>query len=551
MTTQQPDRAIDIGQYWRMVSRRKGVIFLCTITTVIAAAVALLFVPKVYESQVTFMIDDTQALSADVRRVVGGVIEAPPTGFKPDEQRLGKIVGRIRSRPFLEKVVHLLKMNEDPVVRARAQEKASRQPGMSVDEIAVRMLVSDLQSRISFSYPGSGLYTVSVADFSADNAQLLAKWISQVFVDVYSQGSIDRLRLAHEFGVEQTRIYEDQLRKSEEALRDFKKSVIERAQVKQMVRSDNLMLAEQLYDQLASDVAAAHTRLMACTDSLADRRISFNPASVAALPEVRELTTRLASSSKEGVLSGVAAVGAGGRWPPGGDYPALRDWLEAAIDTGVRNAYPEYGAEAVRISASLTFAQVELGIAQQAAALLASAISSCKQQAQSTPQDEIDQARLETEVARNRELLQSFRSQLVASDISQAVEVTNLGLKLEILDPAALPLGPSRPDKARILLAALFLGPLLGVGLAVFGETMDTTLWTLEDFEKLTPDPILGVTPLLSCLPDRRRWLRRHWVPVSVVGLLLLAGVIVVARTTVLDRIMTSGRPVRMESPER
>jgi hypothetical protein len=275
-------------------------------------------------------------------------------------------------------------------------------------------------------------------------------------------------------------------------------------------------------------------------------------ADLAGEPSVRELTGRLSSALKDELINGLAAQGGGiTSWPPLGNYPVLRAWLLQEIERQAVGRHPTAGAEASSLAARSVFAKIDLDVLEQGAGLLGGAIESCKRQARSTPGDEIELARLETEVTTNRNLLQSFRGQLVASDISQAVEVTNLGLKMEILDPANLPLAPSRPDKMKILLASLFLGPLIGVGLAFMSETLDPTLRSLEDFARVMPEPILASTPLLSRLPIRGRWLRRHWVPVSVAGVVLLAVVLLVARTTLLNNLVTAGRPVRMATPER
>lgn len=543
------DKAVDLRQYWRMIWRRKGLVLLCAVTTISAAMVALVFVPREFESQVTLMIDDSQALSAEVRKVTGGVMDAP-TGYKVDEERMAKLMGRIRSRPFLERLIRLLKMNEDPLIRAKAEEMRKRHLGSSVDDMAVRMLVESLQSRIRFRSPGSSLYNVSVADYSAENAQLLAKWISELFVDVSSQGSLDRLRAAHEFGAEQARLYEEQLRRSEEALGSFKKSLIEKTQVRQIVQNENMPLAETVYGRITDEIAAAKDRATASTDSMSRRRLEAAYVDLASEPRVRELTGRLSSALKAEVINGLAVPGGNGGWPPLGNYPALRTWLMQEIESQAAMRHPEVGPEVSSVAARFVFSKIDLDVLKQGAGLLADAIESRKRQAQSTPEDEIELARLETEVKSNQDLLQSFKGQLVASDISQAAEATNLGLKLEILDPANLPLTPSRPNKMKILLASVFLGPLIGVGLAFMSETLDPTLRSLDDFRRMMPEPILGSTPLLSRLPVRSSWMRRHWVPVSVASVVLLAVFLVGARTALLNNLVTSGRPVHMAIPE-
>ena len=543
------DKAVDLRQYWRMIWRRRGLVLLCAVTTISAAVVALVFVPKEYESQVTLMVEDSQSLSASLKSVMGG-INQEPTGYGQEGVRLGQVVGRIRSRPFLERVVRLLKMNEDPLVRARAQEKLRKRPELSVDEMAVRMLVGNLQSRIRFTSPGVGLYNISVADYSAENAQALARWISELFVDVSSQNSLDRLRAAHDFGVEQTKIYEEQLRQSEEKLGSFKKSLVEQAQARQMVRNENLPKAESVYDLVTAEISAARDRLAASADSLSTRSLDKDYADLAGEPAIRDLAARLSSTLKDELIRGLEAPGETGGWPPTGNYPVLRLWLLNEIERRAAGLHPEAGSEAASLAARFVFAKIDLDVLEQGAGLLGGAIASCRRQAQSGPDYEIEFARLTAEVESNRKLLESFRGQLVASDVSQAVEITNLGLKMEILDPANLPLTPSRPDKKKILLASLFLGPLIGVGIAFMSETLDPTLRSLEDFAKVMPEPILGTTPLLARLPIRGGWLRRHWVPVGVAGVLLLAGIVLVARTTLLNNLVTMGRPVQMAAPK-
>jgi capsular polysaccharide biosynthesis protein len=425
-----------------------------------------------------------------------------------------------------------------------------KRPELSVDEMAVRMLVGNLQSRIRFGSPGAGLYNITVADYSAENAQALARWISEIFVDISGQNSLDRLRAAHEFGVEQAKIYQEQLLRSEEKLGNFKKSLVEQAQARQTVRNENLPRAESVYDLVAAEVNAARERAAASADSITSPRLGNDYADLVREPRIRDLSGRLSSALKSELIAGLDAPGETGSWPPTGNYPVLRAWLFNEIEQQVAGLHPEAGAQAAGLTARFVFAKIDLDVLEQGAGLLGDAIASCRRQAQSWPADEMELARLGSEVESNRKLLESFRGQLVASDVSQAVEITNLGLKMEILDPASLPLRPSRPDKKKILLASLFLGPLIGVAIAFMSETLDPTLRSLEDFARVMPEPILGTTPLLSRLPVRGGWLRRHWVPVGVAGVVLIAAIVLIARTTLLNNLVTMGRPVQMAAPK-
>ena len=138
---------------------------------------------------------------------------------------------------------------------------------------------------------------------------------------------------------------------------------------------------------------------------------------------------------------------------------------------------------------------------------------------------------------------------MVASDVTQAVETTTLGFRVEILDPAQLPLGPSRPERLKILVASLLIGPLLGGAVAFVGETTDATLRSLDDFRRLAPEPILCVTPLLSSLAPRPRGIRRYWVPAALASVVLLTASYFVARKTVLHDLALE-KPVQVVKPE-
>jgi len=67
-------------------------------------------------------------------------------------------------------------------------------------------------------------------------------------------------------------------------------------------------------------------------------------------------------------------------------------------------------------------------------------------------------------------------------------------IKVVVVEDARLPSGPVSPQPTRNLGLALVLGLLLGVGLAVLRETLDTTVKTAEDLQRQAHVPVLGVT---------------------------------------------------------
>lgn len=544
------DKAVDLKYYWRLIWRRRGLILLCALTTFCSAFVTLLFVPKEYESKATMMVEDSQLLSADLEKVIGGIMQAP-TGFGVEEKRLAQIVGRIRSRPFLERVVRLLKMNEDPVIRAEAEKRRRQNSGVTTDEMAIRLLVGGLQSRIRVERAGSSVYNIVVADYSAANSFALAKWVSELFVDVSNQNSLDRIRSAHQFGSEQAKIYEAELRKAEEALENYRRDLIGRGLAERLVRDDNLDRAERLDGELQAQAAGAQQEVDRLSDSLAAVSLERGAIDFSGDPRISELIEGFSSSLKDEIYKRLSARDLDAATSPVvGPYSAYRGLLQQEIEAQASRRLGSLDGRAAGISARYVLARAELEARLDAARWLQGAIGGFRRHAQATPQDELRLTRLQNDVEDKRRVLQSFRSQQVASDISQAVETTNLGARIEILDPASLPLKPVRPNVPKILLATLFLGPLIGAGLAFVAETTDPSLRTIEDFARVAPEPILGMPPLLRRVPPRGGWLRRRWVPAAIVGVVLLSATAFVTRTVILRNILTIGRAVQMTSPE-
>jgi uncharacterized protein involved in exopolysaccharide biosynthesis len=139
-------------------------------------------------------------------------------------------------------------------------------------------------------------------------------------------------------------------------------------------------------------------------------------------------------------------------------------------------------------------------------------------------------------------VLETFRAQLVASDISQAMELTDLALRVEILSPPQVPLAPARPDQKGILLSALLMGPLLGMVIAITTELMDSTLRSLSDFQRVFDGKVLGTPPLVSRPETRPRGRRRRWAPAALLSIILLTLLVVLlVRPTLLRSAGSTG----------
>ena len=99
--------------------------------------------------------------------------------------------------------------------------------------------------------------------------------------------------------------------------------------------------------------------------------------------------------------------------------------------------------------------------------------------------------RLRREVNRQGKLLDILMERMREVDLSGDYAKTNV----EIVEPADVPRLPVKPRKLAVLAVSIFLGLLLGGGLAFLAEYLDDTIKTPEDLESRVGVPVLGFVP--------------------------------------------------------
>lgn len=533
------DRQVDLKHYARILWRRRGILLLSVVSVLSATVIGLRIIPRQYESVAVLSIEERVPLSRRIEEVLGDA-RTNTRAYGYEQERLARIVSSVRSRTFLERVVRVLRMTEDPKLLEAARERRKDHPELTVEEVATRMLVESLQARIQVSGAGPGLFRFAVRDYNPDTARLLARWISELFIDTTTKQELDRIRAQRNFSVEQLRIYEQQVQRSEEALRRFRESLIGNALENNPVTSANLPAAEMLQRRLQEDETTARARLGARGRAaieaglpVDDGALRADPA-IVALAEDLEAALHAYSVARLGSGSSEAASAAAGA-----KLAEARTDLYRALENAARARYEAAGLDWSRM-ADYVFAQLDADVHGRAATEMNLLISDAKRRLRNEPGNELELARLTGELEENRRLLESFRSQMVASDLQQAVETTDLGLRVTIIDPAQLPLDPAWPKTQKILVLALLMGPLVGIGFALLAEVVDPTLRSLEDIQRIAPEPVLGTLPLVDDALPVPGGMRRRWVPITVAGVVLVTVAFFVTKDRILPDV---GRP--------
>ncbi len=111
-----------------------------------------------------------------------------------------------------------------------------------------------------------------------------------------------------------------------------------------------------------------------------------------------------------------------------------------------------------------------------------------------TQKKEFELAKLEREVATNRELYEMFLTRFKETDLSTDYTLSNA----RVVDPARVPIHPYKPDKAAIVGIWFVIGTIVGVLIAFLREYTDNTFSSTDKVEEKLRLPVLGVVPLLK-----------------------------------------------------
>ncbi len=111
------------------------------------------------------------------------------------------------------------------------------------------------------------------------------------------------------------------------------------------------------------------------------------------------------------------------------------------------------------------------------------------------PEKGLELARLERDVAINREVYTMLEKKYQESLIQEAEQID----EVQIVKPALLPTVPVNPPKtAPNTVMGITIGLILGVVFAFFVETFDTSIAAIEDVEELLGVSVLGIIPFIK-----------------------------------------------------
>ena len=245
---------------------------------------------------------------------------------------------------------------------------------------------------------------------------------------------------------------------------------------------------------LLSELATQRRKL----GELESKFTPIHPAVVQARTQVEQLESRIALLRQSGASA-----------PPSGTE------RPDAADVAQGNEVRRLRDQVVAIDFEISAKKKEIDATNRTIDLIQSKV-------ERLPQREQEMISLSRDYGNIKSSYEDLLKKKLQSNISENLEERQQGEQFLVLEPAALPIKPIKPDRLKILALALMASLVAGAGGAVAFEMLDPKLHAAKDFKGYFDLPILACLPVIENAEYHRRIAVRRAALIG--GLVSIAG---------------------------
>ena len=487
------DDVIDLGQYIRILKRRKWSIVLITICFI---ALGIFYVSKatpIFQASAKIQADPVQPnATAQDQYIMNSMVFL----FYETQYEI------IQSRKVAETVVDKLNLvarykKEQAELKASSESESlissikksikellpadeAEQAPIELNDSQLRtMLAQAIQAGLTVN-GGTQSQIINISYMNEDPilAADVVNAISEAYIEFGLESRLSQIKDTAEWLSEQLEELRITLQESEDKLRNFR-------------LSQNLMDTEQ-------QERLANTQLQTLNTELVRAQTQLSQA--------QELYAQVTQAERSG--GDYRSIG------PVLQSNTIRDLVreEATLSRKVQELSERYGEKHPKmIAARSDLASAQVNLDREAAKIVENIkneyraaqtqernvrelIDQTRTDLQSYQGDSFELTRLEREVENNRRVYESFLGKLMEADVSGDYDASNI----RIIDNATIPEFPVKPRASLIIAASLVFGVFFGVVFAFARELLGNVFRTPDQLEQELALPSLGVTPLVK-----------------------------------------------------
>jgi len=501
-------------------SRRKWLAVLAFAVPMSGASSLVTFLPNVYRSAATVLVEGQKVPETFVHSTVTGALET----------RLQTISQEILSRSRLEGLIDTFGLYADLRKRVPLESVVERVRADINLELKSAEKRSQHEATVAFtiSYQGSDPGTVS----------LVANTLASFYIEENLKARARQATDTAEFLRVQLEDTKRRLDEQEQRVSEFKRRHL--GELPQQMDA-NLATVEGLYTQLrlnADNQTRAAERRQALSSQLAEaeslpaaaavapgRPTAPPETSEARLARLKEELTRLRTQYSEkypDVIRLAAEVTAVER--------ALADAKSRESKGSEKPAAPQavpLTPYLLRLKEALSEAETDIKVLKSDEKRLRDGIATYRARVENVPRREQEFRELSRDYETTRELYQSLLKRSEEAQIAESMEQRQKGEQFRVIDPAIPARAPAAPNRIKLLVMALVGSLGAAVGAVILAEQLDSSFHTVEDLRAFSAVPVLVSIPRITTRTDlrRRQWRMRLATSAAFIGLVVIVGI--------------------------
>jgi polysaccharide biosynthesis transport protein len=492
----EEDDSINLLDYWRVIVKRRWTILTVATAVLVVTAISTWKATPVYRSTIKIQIDPEQANVLPFKDTV-----EPTATYAQSQDYLQTQFKVLESNTLAARVIRSLDLGNhrsfiepgNPTVKSKTMvwlrdifgSKGQQDSSLDVASLEERKL-DNLVKAFNVALSTSPIRNSRLVDVSFESrdpklAALVVNRLAEEYIDMNFDTKYNATSTATEFLHRKMADMKSAVEKSEEELVRFS----QQHDIYEISDKENVIL------QKLSDLNSALTSAQA--DRIQKESVwnIVRQTAPDTFPEVlrneliKGLETNLAGLRvQQAKLEASFKPG----WPEldqvKGQVAEAEEQLKLERQKAIRNVETEYRT------------------AGQREKLLTQALADQKAQANDFNRNSIQYNIIKRQVDTEKQLYDGLLQRMKEAGVSAGLKSNNI----HVVDPARPSQSPYRPNKPLNLSIGLFVGLMLGLGLAFFFEHLDSSIKTPDDIDRFIKLPSLGVIPsAASLLPSSRR----------------------------------------------
>ena len=510
--------SLDLREFRRVFWRRKLVVFVPMVVTVVVGLVGVFFMKPQYSSMATLAANSPAPLTRTVATAAG-------ERGRNDREGIRIIRKRILSSSFLESVTMRIGLHENPRIRARAQRQASEHPGHDPEDLLMRECVGTLTRMLDIRNEGGDIYYVRAVSSSPDLCFRVAHTVADLYIQSNRESKLRQSEQAHTFALEQMTIYEAKLEEKRLELRGNEQRRALKPLSSSPITAENVNRVNALRVEADTNVEFLKARLADMKSQLVGRGLQGLGSTMGEdASQARALATTMLELEGHQALVLVEYTEEDPAVLSGRNQIAVKSQQALAeLERLCLERHPALLEESRRLIVDAEFTRFGVAAAEERSRKFGEFLKWYASDLASIPAEELRVNRLTEEVASANRLYQTWLEQATTMQIAKAVQSAKVGNQLVLIEPAQIPLAPFAPEKKKIMVLAAIMGVILGLAGAVAMEYLDMTLKSVAEIELVLSMPVIGAVPRMQSAIRRDLMLKRRRrlrviLPVVIIG---------------------------------